>query len=158
MDVDKLLQLFRELHQKQVAYVLVGGVALGLLGLVRATEDVDLFVKPDEENIRRLREALRAVWHDPEIEKISASDLAGEYPVVRYGPPDGDLVVDILAKLGNSWRFENMEAMVVFLEGVPIQVATPQTMYRMKKATLRPIDQADAASLKEKFGLGDDAG
>lgn len=157
MDVDKLLQLFRELQKKQVAYVLVGGVAMGLLGLVRATEDVDIFVKPDEENIRRLREALRAVWDDPEIEKISASDLAGEYPVVRYGPPDGDFVVDILAQLGHSWRFEDIEALVVVWESVAIPVATPQSMYRMKKATSRPIDQADAASLKEKFGLGDDA-
>ncbi|GBC79651.1 hypothetical protein HRbin09_00875 [bacterium HR09] len=158
MDVDVLLRLFRELHQRQVAYVLVGGVALGILGLVRATEDVDLFVKPDEENIRRLREALGAVWNDPEIEKISASDLAGEYPVVRYGPPDGDLAVDILASLGTSWRFEDIEALVVFWEGVPVRVATPQTMYRMKKATSRPIDQADALALKEKFGLEDDAG
>ncbi|MFN3413047.1 MAG: hypothetical protein ACK42L_03190, partial [Thermoanaerobaculum sp.] len=94
---------------------------------------------------------------DPEIENISALDLAGEYPVVRYGPPDGEIVVDILAKLGNSWRFEDIEAMVVFWGGVPVPVATPKSMYRMKKTTSRPIDQADAFALKEKFGLGDDA-
>lgn len=158
MDLDVLLRLFRELHEKQVAYVLVGGVALGLLGLIRATEDVDLFVKTDEDNVRKLREALRAVWNDPEIEKITASDLAGEYPVIRYGPPNGDVVVDILGRLGDSWRFEDLHALIVPWEGVPVRVATPWTMYRMKKGTSRPIDQADAAALREKFGLEEDAG
>ena len=34
------------------------GMALNIHGLVRATEDVDLFVRPDRENIERLRTAV----------------------------------------------------------------------------------------------------
>ena len=42
------------------------------------------------------------------------------------------------------------------LGGLPVRIATPRMLYRMKKDTLRPIDHADAADLKAKFALCDD--
>lgn len=41
MDFDRMLRLFRALHDHEVDYVLVGGVALGLHGLLRTTEDIE---------------------------------------------------------------------------------------------------------------------
>jgi Nucleotidyl transferase AbiEii toxin, Type IV TA system len=157
MEFDRLLHLFRELERHRVEYVLVGGVALNIQGIVRATEDVDLFVRPDEENIARLLDSLRAVWDDPAIGDISAADLIGDYPTVRYGPPDEDFVVDLMARLGTAFRFEDLAAETIAIEGTRVRVATPRTLYRMKRATLRPIDRADAAVLAEKFALGADA-
>ena len=83
MGFDQLLKVFSALHLERVDYILVGGVALGLHRLIRATEDVDLFVNGDAQNIERLRRALRSVWDDAEIDEITAGDLAGEYPVIR---------------------------------------------------------------------------
>ena len=153
MDFDKFLEVLRALAREGVDYVLVGAVALGIHGLVRATEDVDLFIRPDGENVERLKRALRSVWDDPEIAGITAQDLAGEYPTVRYGPPGEGFVIDLLSRLGSAFAFEDLEAETVSLEGVPVRVATPATLYRMKKGTVRPIDRADAAALREKFGL-----
>ena len=95
MDFDKFLEVLRALAREGVDYVLVGAVALGIHGLVRATEDVDLFIRPDGENVERLKRALRSVWDDPEIAGITAQDLAGEYPTVRYGPPGEGFVIDL---------------------------------------------------------------
>lgn len=39
---------------------------------------------------------------------------------------------------------------------VRARVATPRMLYRMEKGTVRPLDRADAADLRAKFGLGDD--
>jgi len=39
------------------------------------------------------------------------------------------------------------------VSGVKIRVATPRTLYWLKKGTLRPIDRADAEALREKFHL-----
>jgi len=153
MDFDKFLEVLRALAREGVDYVLVGAVALGIHGLVRATEDVDLFIRPDGENVERLKRALRSVWDDPEIAGITAQDLAGEYPTVRYGPPGERFVIDLLSRLGSAFAFEDLEAETVSLEGVPVRVATPATLYRMKKGTVRPIDRADAAALREKLRL-----
>ena len=156
MDFERLLQMLRAFEAHDVEYILVGGAALGLHGLIRATEDVDLFVRPAPENIERLRQALRSVWDDPDIEQITVQDLAGEYPTVRYVPPDESLAVDLIAHLGSELRFEDLEAQTVILEGVRVRTATPRTLYRMKKDTIRPIDRADAAALRDKFGLEGD--
>jgi acylphosphatase len=153
MDFDRFLDVLRALAREGVDYVLVGAVALGLHGLVRATEDVDLFIRPDSENVERLKQALRSVWDDPDIAGITAQDLAGEYPTIRYGPPGEGFVIDLLSRLGSAFAFEDLEFETILVEAVPVKVATPATLYRMKKGTIRPIDRADAAALREKFGI-----
>ena len=156
MDFDKVLQLLRELNRHEVEYVLVGAVAMIVHGIVRMTSDVDLFVRPEAANIERLRAALRAVWDDPAIVEITVEDLAGDFPAVRYVPPDADVPMDILSRLGTAFRFEDLESQVLPLDGVPVTVATPRQLYRMKKDTVRLQDHADAEALREHFGLEDD--
>lgn len=153
MDFGKFLVLLNELDRHGVDYALVGGVALNVHGIIRATEDIDLFIRADPENVKRIRNALRSVWNDPEIDQIAAEDLTGQYATVRYGPPGEELVIDLIARLGTAFRFEDLSVETVLLEGVPVRVATPATLVKMKKDTLRPIDQADAAALREKFGI-----
>ena len=57
-------------------FKIVGGVALNLVGLPRATQDLDIFVDPTAENVAQLRQALHDVFEDPSIDEISADDLA----------------------------------------------------------------------------------
>jgi hypothetical protein len=112
--------------------------------------------RPDPDNVERLRTALRALWSDPSIDEITAEDLCGDYPAVRYGPPEGTLYLDILTRLGEATAFSDLEAEEREVEGVRVRVATPRTPYRMKRGTVRPIDHADAAALRAAFDLEDE--
>ena len=95
MDRDEIVRVFRAFEASGLEYVLIGATAMGFHGLVRATEDLDLFIRGTAENVERLRAALRASYaNDPHIEEISAADLLGAYPAVRYYPPSGDLYFD----------------------------------------------------------------
>ncbi len=123
---------------------------------MRATEDLDLFVRPTPENIDKLRHALRQVWADPEIEHITTEDLCGEYPAVRYGPPEGALYLDILTRIGERATFDDLEVETRDVEGAPVHVVSPRTLYWLKKDTVRPIDKADALALARAFDLGDE--
>jgi hypothetical protein len=154
--LDDVLRVIQSLNEAGVDYVVVGGVALNVHGLVRATEDLDLFVRPEPDNIARLRQALKAVWSDPDIEQITSADLCGEYPAVRYGPPEGTLYLDILTRLGEKTLFSDLEAEDKELAGIRIRVATPRTLYRMKKDTVRAIDRSDALALRGAFDLEDE--
>lgn len=148
-----LVDLLRALADEEVDYVLIGGLALNLQGIVRTTEDIDLFLRPDEENVERAKRALRRVWDDPAVEEITAADLLGEYPVVRYVPPNDDVIVDLLTRIGTAVRFEDLEAETKTYEGVPVQVATPATLVRLKRDTVRPQDRVDADDLRAHFGI-----
>ena len=144
------------LAEQRVEYAVFGAVALGLHGLARATAELDLFIRPDADNIERLKSALRAIFDDASIDEISAEDLCGEYPAVRYVPPGDGPPMDILTRLGERFRFADLESERYDVEGQAVSVATPLTLYRMKKSTVRPLDHQDAARLAEAFALDDE--
>ena len=153
MDFDRLMQLLGALERHAVEYVLVGGAAVNFHGLARMTDDADLFVRPEADNVERLKKALHSIWSDPAIDEISAEELTGEYPTIRYGPPNEDFVVDLISRLGDAFRFEDLEWAPVPFEGVVVRLATPKTLYRMKKDTVRPKDRGDAELLRRRFNI-----
>jgi len=156
MDRDEVFRVLEAFQASGLEYVLIGAAAMGLHGVVRATEDLDLFIKATPENVERLRAALRTAYdNDPNIEEISAADLLGEYPALRYYPPTGDLYFDVLTRLGEMASFETVEAETKTVQGIRIAVATPRALYRLKKDTARAKDREDAAALRERFRLDD---
>jgi len=152
VDEDRLRAVFCALSEQQVEYAVFGAVALGLHGLARATADLDLFLRPDPGNVERLKAALRMIFADPNIDDITAEDLCGDYPAVRYYPPDG-FGFDILTRLGDAFKYEDLDIEEKDYDGVPVRVVSPQTLWRMKKDTTRPIDRFDADVLAERFGF-----
>jgi hypothetical protein len=154
VDRDELLGLLRAFEEKGLEYVLIGATAMGFHGVIRATEDVDRFVRATPENLGRLRCALRAVYaDDPSVDEIRDVDLLGDYPAVRYYPPSGDLFLDVMTRLGTAESYETVEADVKEIEFIRVRVATPAALYRMQKNTVRPLDRRDAAALAERFDL-----
>jgi hypothetical protein len=157
MDRDEILQILQAFEQEGLEYVLVGAAAMGFHGLVRATEDLDLFIRATSENVDRLKSAFRRVYSDdPNVDEINADDLLGEYPAVRYYPPSGDLYFDVMTRLGEAATFETVEAEVQEIEGIRVSVATPLALYRLKKDTVRPLDRQDAEALKRHFSIGEE--
>jgi len=84
MDFGKVLSVIREMNAEGVDYITFGALALNLHGIVRATTDADFFIKPERDNIERLKRAFRKVWNDPQIDEITADDLLGDYPSITY--------------------------------------------------------------------------
>lgn len=157
MDRDEILRVLQAFERAGLQYVLIGAAAMGFHGVVRATEDVDLFIKATPDNVARLRQAFKAVYQDDaNIDEISAADLLGDYPAVRYYPPSGDLYFDVLTRLGEAARFETVESEVKVIDGTRVSVATPAALYRLKRGTVRAKDHQDAAALRQRFDLIDE--
>ena len=157
MDRDEIIRVLRAFEEAGLEYVLIGATAMGFHGLVRATQDLDLFIRATPENIERLRVALRKTYDsDPHIDEISSADLLGDYPAVRYVPPTGDLYFDVLTRLGESASFETVESEIKEIQGTKVSVATPLALYRLKKNTVREQDHADAAAYENSSTLKDE--
>lgn len=153
MDLDRLIAVCAALNREGAEYVLFGGAAVNLHGIFRVTEDLDFFVPPDPSNVAAIKRALRSIWDDPNIDEIQDDDMVGEYPSFRYCPPDEDLYIDFVSRLGEMFSYSDLEAETHLVEEVPIRVATPATLNRMKKGTVRYKDWDDAARLRQKFNL-----
>ncbi len=158
VNLAEVLKIIESLGREDVDYAIFGGVALNLHGIVRATEDLDIFVRPDLENLKRLQIALRSIYDDPNIDDIDLEELLGDYPAVRYYPPELDghqIYIDILTRLGEFASFEQLEIQEIDIEGIRARLVSPRTLHWMKRDTVRDKDRADAALIREKFGIVD---
>lgn len=89
MDFDTLKDVLAALEHHGVRYVIFGAAALNVHGLARFTEDLDIFVAPDRENVERLKNAQRSVFDDPHIDEISSDDLQARIRPSSTSRPTG---------------------------------------------------------------------
>ena len=144
---NRFLEIIDSLEKEKVDYVLIGGFAMVLYGMPRATQDIDIFIKHREENIERLQKALFTIFNNKDVFEITFSELK-KYPVIRYGAEEG-YYVDILANIGSAFSFEDLIFEELTVEGHKIKIASVETLYKLKEKTLRAIDKSDLLFLKQ---------
>ena len=143
----EFIKVFKAFDEHKVEYILIGGVAVILHGLERLTRDIDIFVKMIPKNIEKLRKALYFVYEDISIKEITLEEFQN-YPVIRYGTPDG-FYIDVITQIGNAFSYEDLKYEIFEYQGIKIKVGTPETLYKLKKDTIRSKDKGDAIFLKE---------
>ena len=76
MDTEKLL---KSLKENRATFLVIGASAFPVYGYARATLDIDLFIKPDLKNIKKVMKALEEFGYD--ITDLSPEDfLKNKYP------------------------------------------------------------------------------
>jgi hypothetical protein len=147
-----LKQIFEEFNNKKVSYCIVGGIALNLYGIVRRTLDVDLFIKPESENLKKIIESLKKIFKDQELEKLKPSNFY-TYSVIRYGTPQG-FYVDLITKFGEAINWETVENAIEWInleENLRVPVASIDLLIKMKEnaSLFREKDKVDLFYLKK---------
>src|SRR6185312_6719530 len=80
----------------KVEFAVVGGVAVNLHGYVRATNDLDIFIRPTPENARAAFSALLALGVP--LQGLEPDDLLDDEENLRFGPDEDH--IDILSSIG----------------------------------------------------------
>lgn len=153
------LDLFRALAEHRVRYVVVGGLALNLHGVERATMDVDLAIALDAKNLSAAIDVLAELdlmpiapvalddARDPATLRRWRSDkhmLAfGVRPSTGVGP-----TVDILTELPLAFDTLALSAVVKRIAAIDVPVASVEDLIAMKRAAGRAIDLADIEALE----------
>lgn len=145
--------LLAEFNAQGVEYLVVGAHALAAHGHVRATKDLDLWVRPEPENAERVLKALRsfgAPLHD-----LTREDLTQPGVIFQIGVPP--VRIDVLTTIGavefeEAWK----ERMVTRFADLPVGVLSRDHLIRSKRAAGRTQDLADIERL-EGIG-GEEAG
>jgi len=118
---DPLLDLLRRLQTEEVDYVLVGGQAVRLNGYSRATEDIDLLIKPGRDNGQRILRALAFLPSSKELD-INWFEAApdGEAENIRVAD---ELLIDLLFS-ANGHSYESLRPNIreLAIDGVAIRV------------------------------------
>ena len=141
---EKQISLLAAFLAAKVEYAVVGGVAVNAHGYVRATNDLDIFIRPTEDNARAAFNALLALGVP--LEGLTPSDLLNDEENLRFGPAEDH--IDILPSIGEMpfdqvWR-NRIETTVA---GLSVPFISKSDLIENKRQVGRLRDLADAEEL-----------
>jgi len=142
-DFKELLALF---NAHDVAYLIIGAYALAFHGAPRYTGDMDILVRPDPENARRISAALAEFGFGSA--GLNPEDFTAPERVVQLGVPP--IRVDILTSItGVSWQEAFSGKAPGTYGGVPVHYIGREQLVINKRALGRKRDLADLEALGE---------
>ena len=139
--------LLAEFNARQVEFLLVGAHALAAHGHVRATQDLDVWVRPSSENAKRTIDALKAFGAP--LHDLTEKDLSTPGIVFQIGVEP--VRIDVLTAIDGvefdeAWR----NRLMTKFADQPISVLSKEHLIKNKLAAGRTQDLADVEALKRK--------
>ena len=149
--LDDLPSDFRDLLiafvDEGVELVLVGGWAMAIHGRVRATEDLDVFVRPTRENAARVFRALASFGAPVAQHSIDELTFADERYGYRFGLKP--LCIEVLTSISGVEFQDTLDgAPHITLDGRDVPVIGRAALLRNKRAAGRLKDLDDVAWLE----------
>jgi hypothetical protein len=138
--------MLSELSAAGAEFLVVGAYALAAHGYLRATGDIDIWVRPTRENAERVFAALRkfgAPMFDLRVDDLCSPDIVFQVGVAPWR-------IDILTSIAgvefeDAWK----EREVIPVSEVAIPVVSYNHLLQNKRATGRAKDAPDVAWLEQ---------
>jgi hypothetical protein len=139
--------LLAEFNAQGVEYLVVGAHALAAHGHVRATKDLDVWVRPDGENAKRVLKALKE--YGTPLHDLTEADLVKQGTVFQIGVPP--LRIDVIAAIdGVSFDEAWPARLQTSFADQPAAVLSRDHLIRNKRAAGRTQDLADVEWLESR--------
>jgi hypothetical protein len=143
------------LNRAAVDYVIVGGLAVGAHGVVRATRDLDIVPDADEGNMARLAGCLSGMGGRHPIDGPLTGAAIARPVSFKVRTRHGD--VQVLNRMHGVPPYPLLRDARILVEIAPDAVAPICSLAHlraMKRAADRPRDRVDLAELAELHGDG----
>lgn len=133
-------EFLKLLNAHKVAYLLIGGYAVGYHGYPRATQDLDVWIAIRPDNAARMVTALKEFGFD--TPDLSAELFLQEKKIVRMGLPP--MRIEVLTGISGA-RFDECYArrVTTTLDGVEVSLISLEDLKINKKASGRHKDLDD---------------
>jgi hypothetical protein len=140
--------LFACLNDAGAQYMLVGGYAVMAYGYLRATQDLDVWVRASPDNASRVMAAMIAFGLPPGLSIETLARVDGSPPTgFRFGRPP--FAVDLLTSVqGVSFDEAWPNSVERDFDGLRVRVIGRAALLANKRATGRLKDAADVAALE----------
>ena len=141
-DFKELLLAF---NAQNVEYLIVGAHALAAHGIIRATKDLDLWVRPEKSNAEKVLQALTEFGAP--LKDLIADDLSKKETIFQIGLPP--LRIDVLTDI-DGVEFEEAwpDRVEASFGDVRAFVISRRHLLTNKKASARLQDLADVQQLE----------
>lgn len=152
-------EILRDFAEEKVKYVLVGGIALNLLGSFRNTADLDLLVEMSDENLAKIVRIMKKRGYRVRqpVDPMGIADTKTRRVWIKQKHmkafnfykdeelKEVDLIIDSPVLFEQAIR----KAEWVRIEDFSLPVVSIDHLMQMKKRAGRDIDRADLKELKK---------
>ncbi len=155
-------KILREFQKQKVKYILVGGIAVNLLGSLRNTADLDVLVEMSDDNLAKVVKILKKRGYrvkqpvDPmgiADKKIREDWIRNKHmKAFNFYKEKGCRIleeVDIIIDSSVSFNKAKKNAIIIKAGDISLPVMSIDDLIKMKKRANRPIDTLDIQELKE---------
>lgn len=143
---DDYVDLLRELDAASAEYLLVGGWAVAVHGHGRATDDLDVFVRPTADNAKKVISALARFGAPIAAHGVTEELFSKEGYGYRMGRKP--LLIELLTTIdGVSFDEASNAREIVEIGGIRVPVIGREALLVNKRAAGRPKDLADVEAL-----------
>jgi hypothetical protein len=155
--------LLKEFHTSGIRYMIAGGLSVNLHGIPRVTQDIDIIISLDRENIRRVNSALEKLGFEPSL-PVNPEDLSDvsiretwirEKNLIAFSfhhKTDNYRVVDIVLVHPLDFDSAYLNRTVKSVRDFTINLVSIDDLIKMKKFSGRNQDISDI-ELLEKLRL-----
>jgi hypothetical protein len=137
-------EFLKLLNDYKVAYLLVGGYAVGYHGYPRATADMDIWIERSPDNAEKLVGVLKIFGFD--LPELSVDLFLQKNRIVRMGVPPLRLEI-ITSVSGLEFAEAYQDRVVDLLDGIQVNLISLNHLKINKKASGRHRDLNDLENL-----------
>ena len=152
--------ILKDFNKKKVKYIIVGGLAVNLLGYLRSTQDLDILVEMTSDNLKKIvRILIKSGFHvkqpvnplkiaDPETRR----DWVKNKNMKAFNFYKEELFrqeVDIIIETPVDYEKAKITVQSVKIDNLILPVISIKNLIKMKKLANRDVDQLDIKNLEE---------
>jgi hypothetical protein len=153
-------RIFRELDQRKIRYLVIGGIAVNIHGYSRATGDLDIMLSFETENVKKFIDLVNALGYKPKI-PVKIEELADPEKVEIWKK---EKHMEVFSVYNTQNNLEHMDVMVenyidfeaayerrevVFARDIEISVSSIDDLIDLKKRASRRRDEIDIEALEK---------
>jgi len=159
-------EIFQAFQKQKVKYILVGGIAVNLLGATRSTVDLDILVEMSDDNLKKILEILKnqgyRVKQPVDPMKITDKRTREDWIEKKLMKAlnfykEGELKeVDIIIESPVSFEEAERNIVHIKIDDLKLPVISIDDLIKMKKKIGRAVDKLDVGELTKikKFKKG----
>jgi predicted nucleotidyltransferase len=152
-------EIFRAFQKQKVKYVLVGGVAVNLLGAMRNTADLDILVEMSDDNLKKIVQILKKqgykVKQPVDPMKITNKKTREDWiknkhmKAFNFYKEDELKEVDIIIDSPVSFDEAEKSTLRIKVDDLMLPVISIDNLIMMKRKTGRAVDKLDIEELEK---------
>ncbi len=152
-------EILREFQEQNVQYVLVGGIAVNLLGSMRSTADLDMLVEMSDDNLRKIVKIMKKhgyrVKQPVDPMKIADKKTREDWienknmKAFNFYKEDSLQEIDIIIDSPVSFNEAKKKQVRIEVDDIILPVISIDNLIKMKKKARRAIDKLDIEELEK---------